>query len=159
MSESLEIFIDGIEPLVDPRPGLAEILQYWKTLCGDRPMPRRADFDPVAIPKLLANVCLVEVIDGGRDYYYRVAGSHLEEMSGQRLQGKLFSEIPHAKARQSMSATCDACVEAAAPVVIKNQLQEPGREHLSITAIILPLSDDGEAVNMILTMTEFEGVT
>lgn len=138
--------------------GLSELLQHWKTLCGDRAMPRRSDFDPINVPGLLSGICLVEVINGGEDYFYRVAGTGLEEMSGQALQNKRFSELEHAEACEAMRATCAACVQSARPVVITNMLQEPGRDHTAITAIILPLSDDGETVNMILTLTEFAGV-
>lgn len=159
MSESLQVFVDDIDSLVEGHPGLSELLAHWNSLCDGRAMPQRDDFDPVQVPRLLASICLVEVIDGGRDYFYRVAGSRLEELSGQKLQNKRFSEIVHTEARNSMQATCEACVQSARPVIIKNQMQKPGRDHLSITAIILPLSDDGETVNMILTLTEFEGVS
>lgn len=159
MPDSLEIFADDIESLLEGHPGLAKLLQHWQSICGDRPMPRREDFDPVQIPRLLADICLVEVIDGGKDYFYRVAGSHFEEMSGYKLQSMLFSEIPHTAASDSMRATCNACLKAERPVVIKSQLQEPDRDYLSITALILPLSEDGKAINMMLTMTEFEGVS
>lgn len=156
MPETLQVFVDKIDSLLEGHPGLAELLEHWKTLRGERQMPRRSDFNPAQVPRLLSALCLVEVIDGGNDYYYRVAGSRLEEMCGQKLQSRRFSEIPHAEARESMQATCKACVQSAGPVVIKNQLREPGRDHMSITAIILPLSDDGETVNMVLTLTEFE---
>lgn len=156
MPDLLQVFVDDIDSLVEGYPGLVELLEHWKTLRGDRLMPGRSDFDPTQVPRLLSAICLVEVIDGGSDYYYRVAGSRLEEMCGQKLQSRRFSEITDADARESMTATCKACVQSAGPVVIKNQLREPGRDHMSITAIILPLSDDGEAVNMILTLTEFE---
>lgn len=156
MPDLLQVFIDDIDSRVAGYPGLVELFEHWKTLRGERSMPQRSDFDPINVPRLLSTICLVEVINGGSDYYYRVAGSRLEDMTGQKMQNRLFSEITHVEARASMTATCEACVQSAAPVVIKNQLREPGRDHLSITAIILPLSEDGETVNMILTLTEFE---
>lgn len=159
ISEFLQVFAEDVDSLVEGHPDLAELLQHWKALCGDRKMPERGDFDPAKVPRLLADICLVEVIDGGSDYFYRVAGSRLEELSGQKLQGRRFSEITHAEARESMRATCAASVHSARPVVIKNKLREPGRDHVSIIAIILPMSDDGETVNMILTLTEFEGIS
>lgn len=159
MYESIQIFTDDIETLAQDYASLTELLEHWKALCGDRAMPQRNDFDPVQVPELLTGICLVEVIDGGKDYFYRVAGSALEEMTGQVLQGKYFSELIHAKSRESMRATCGASVETARPIVIKNQLREPGRGQTAITAIVLPLSDDGQTVNMLLTMTEFEGAS
>lgn len=159
MTESLQIFTDDIDSLTEGHRGLTELLHLWKSLCGDRAMPQRSDFDPAQVPRLLANICLVEVIDGGADYFYRVAGSGLEEMSGQKLQGKLFSEVEHAAARESMRRTCESCVAAGRPVIIKNQLQEPGHDHMAITAVILPLSEDGETVDMLLTLTEYQSVT
>jgi hypothetical protein len=122
-------------------------------------MPRRSDFNPVVIPRLLADICLIEVIDGGSDYFYRVAGSRFEAVTGQKLQSRLFSELPHAEANAAMDFTCSACLKAAAPILIKGQLQEPGLDHQALIALILPLSDEEGTVKMILTMTEFEGVS
>ena len=38
----------------------AEFLDYWHGKCAGRPMPTRADIDPLDIPRLLPHVYLVE---------------------------------------------------------------------------------------------------
>src|SRR5205807_1186580 len=62
-------------PSIDDRR-LKEVFQYWRDITGNRVLPRRADLDPAAIPRLLPHVILVEVhgADSPR-YRYRLIGT------------------------------------------------------------------------------------
>ena len=54
----------------DPRdPYLRDLYDYWNRVRGDRPMPKRADIDPTAIPKLLPHImiCLLYTSPSPRD--------------------------------------------------------------------------------------------
>ena len=52
------------------------IYHYWDDKRNGRLMPRRADLDPVDIPKLLPDIGLVDVVPDERQYVYRLIGTN-----------------------------------------------------------------------------------
>ena len=70
---------------------LARLYRHWDGLCGGRAMPRRPDFDPLALPALLGNLILIDVL--GRAplrFRYRLVGSKLTERIGRDMTGRSF---------------------------------------------------------------------
>ncbi len=82
--------------LTHTSPKIREVFTYWDTLRGSRPMPERADFDPVHIPRHLPGILFIEVegIDenGIGIYRYRVVGTTEVENRGHNPTGKLVRE-------------------------------------------------------------------
>lgn len=71
---------------------LKRLYDYWRQRSVDgRPMPRQA-LDPLEIRSLLANIVLVEVIDGGADLRIRLAGDEIESRYGLSLRGLSIRE-------------------------------------------------------------------
>jgi hypothetical protein len=67
----------------DPRdPYLRALYDYWNTVRGDRPRPKRADIDPTAIPKLLPHVMMYNVLPDGGGYDIRLVGEEVVALSG-----------------------------------------------------------------------------
>ena len=53
-------------------PVLGVVLAYWDQKRGTRLMPCKRDIDPIEIPRrLLPNLQLIDVIDGGERFRYR----------------------------------------------------------------------------------------
>lgn len=59
--------------IAEPRP--AEALADWHRRRGDRKMPRRADIDPTEITTVLPHLRLIDVLEGGARYRYRLVGA------------------------------------------------------------------------------------
>ncbi len=55
-------------------------------------MPRRRDIDPTEIPRLLPNLQITELIDGGARIRYRLTGTAIVNAYGADLTGKYFQE-------------------------------------------------------------------
>ena len=51
------------------------LFAYWEEIRGEHAMPSRVDFDPVDIPKLLPYVALVDIVQPGPKFRYRVVGT------------------------------------------------------------------------------------
>src|ERR1051325_6866611 len=61
-------------------PVLGPVLRYWFDKRGARLMPSRRDIDPVEIePRLLPNLQITELVDGGARFRYRLAGTAIVE--------------------------------------------------------------------------------
>lgn len=126
---------------------LATLVELWQTKRGIRTMPRRADFDPVALREWLGNLVLIDVVDAGQDFRVRLHGSKLSwatsDMTGKSAM-KLLSDWAGA-----VTADCGRVVTTKAPLFTRYRQTISGRP-TNFVAVILPLSDDGFTVTMAL---------
>ncbi len=135
-------------------PDLCQVLDYWKSRKGDRIVPARADIDPVDIPRLLPRVMLVDIEtgpSGDLDFRYRLSGTGIRNVHGYDATGLRPRDLKPALYGKLIHAHYRAAVEARAPLahviaMITNKKQR------SYARIILPLSDDGETINMLMTV-------
>lgn len=80
----------------DADPRLKRFLAHWLSIAGDRPLPARADLDPIDVPDLLPFVFLVEVLpDLPVDFAYRLIGSDIVANTARSHVGRRLSEIAH----------------------------------------------------------------
>ena len=122
------------------------LYRYWLAKRGGRSMPARSDIDPADIPALLPYLGIIEKADG--ELRYRLIGTALARELGRDVTGsQVGSYIP---AGPALRATVELVCTAAQPVFNtgKHELA-PGVAHHS-SALLLPLSEDGAAVNMVI---------
>lgn len=68
------------------------VLDHWNGLRGQDKAPPIARLDPVGLRSALGYVMLVDPVDGGADFRYRLYGSLIASVSGMDLTGRLVSE-------------------------------------------------------------------
>lgn len=68
-------------------------VRYWKSLRGSRRFPTRDDVTPRNMAPFLRNIVLIRVIDGGKDYEYRIAGDACVQAFGTNFQGMRLTGI------------------------------------------------------------------
>lgn len=130
------------------------VLDYWKGKRRDRFAPARADIDPAEIVKILPRVMLADVerdADGKIDFRYRLSGTgicnvHQSDLTGQRplsLDPPPYGELVDRHYRTA--------VERRSPLAHVIALRTSGKS-ASYARIILPLSADGETVDMLMTV-------
>lgn len=140
---------------LDDCPGrIAEMFRYWDGLRQGRPMPRRADFRPEAVPRHLSGILLLDVegIDdqGIGIYRYRVVGTDEVRLRGHDPTGKLVQDGFFWSSLEEALATYDKIrLERAHLYEISEFVSSEGRWR-SEYAILLPFSEDGETVSQIL---------
>lgn len=86
----------------DPKPGSVEepqlqnLLAHWHEIRDDRPLPVRADLDPVLLPFPLDRLYLIEVRRDPEDYIIRLAGETVQRFYRGRVAGRSIGEVtPH----------------------------------------------------------------
>jgi hypothetical protein len=133
---------------------IGEALAYWRQLRGGRPMPRRADIDPVDIPKLLPFVMLVDVLEQPLDFRFRLIGTEIAYILSRNLHNTRFSANPDLAAGNGVWAEYVAVVETHVPVV--GAISYVGGDPCvrSLRHGLMPLSADGTQVNMIFVAVE-----
>jgi len=142
-------------PISDMR--LQDGYAYWRRKAAGRRMPRRHDIDPTDIPKLLPHVMLVDVTDDGR-YRYRLIGTENERAHGINATGCYLDEVlKGAEYRAHVIALYDQAVRERRPVYSESLFLSPemGSIERHTKVIFMPLSEDGEHVNVMLVMQVF----
>ncbi|WP_162915285.1 PAS domain-containing protein [Desertibaculum subflavum] len=68
------------------------LLRYWHGLRGDKDVAPAAAIDPAAMRPALGYVLLLDVIEEGADFRYRLYGSLVTSVSSRDMTGRLMSE-------------------------------------------------------------------
>lgn len=144
----------GIKP-----PILRPVLDYWEQKRGTRAMPARRDIEPSELKPYLPHLCLIKSLPGD-EFRYRLVGTEITDRYGRNSTGKTIREIA-----ASRPATLDvlkrmllAVTTHRRPVLASATLKLIGKEHVLSEALLMPLSDDGSTVTMILSATRYSVV-
>jgi hypothetical protein len=129
-------------------PRLRRLYDYWKAKRGDRKMPSRADIDPFDITYVLGDIMLVDVIgDAPLRFRIRLHGTNLAERAGYELTGKVLDELPENEFRRLVRQRWTEVATTGEPLHCIRDAEFDRRPY-RYESIILPLSPDGEKVNM-----------
>jgi hypothetical protein len=124
---------------------------YWRDKAGAQSMPARADLDPLDMPKpALKDIGLITVVDGGRDFSYRLVGTNNVSRMGLDITGRLASEVYQGEYRDFLMAIYREVVAKQSCILSIGQFSISGRSNLSTTRLLMPLSSDGRSVDMII---------
>ena len=138
-------------------PILGPALSYWLGKRGGLAMPRKRDIDPVEIPpKILPNLQLIEVIDDGARFRYRLVGTALVDAYGRDFSGRIADELFPDDRLNFVQGIYRSVCTSKAPIFSRNKYHTPRNIDLFSMRIYLPLSDDGFAVHHILGAMRFE---
>src|SRR5262245_22175410 len=129
---------------------LQGLYEYWDTHRGARAMPSRGDIDPIDLKPLLPNLILIDVVPDPRRYVYRLVGTHEVEMRGGDPTGKAVEEAYYGESAEETTYYLDRVVRTRQPVLYRGIYQPLSTRTQREDVIFLPLSKDGEAVNMIM---------
>jgi hypothetical protein len=131
-------------------PDLTRLLTYWRSKCGGREMPRRADLDPVDFAYMLDRIALTEVHPGPRIYRLRVVGSWWARLLGFESTGLWMDDWPHENQKRISIEAYERLIAARRPLCTRRDAWVDERR-LSYEIMHLPLSEDGARVSMIIT--------
>jgi hypothetical protein len=135
---------------------LRNLHAYWDSRRGGRPMPARADIDIVQIPTLLPYLFLIDVLEDGRDFRFRLAGTHIRDVTEDEVTGQLVGEAFPPEFGAEVRLVWRAVVEKRRPVCGRGRLWVPGREHVTWEGVAMPLSEGDGVVNMLLGGVVFQ---
>lgn len=134
---------------------------YWDARRGSRPMPARRDLDPpLDLPGLLPHLFLVDVATSGAPLTYRLFGTGLVRLFGRDLTGRTVGDGTLADHLTEVQTRYARVIASRTPFYHRARLYERTNDYARVERLILPLSADGHAVDMLLGMTvrEDEGL-
>lgn len=128
---------------------LHRLFDYWNRLRAGRRYPARADIDPLDLGPMLANVFLVDVLDGPR-FRFRVTGTAVDEIHAQTLTGKEPRDIRTPEVAELVEAQYRTVLEEGTPRCDHLVLHGSDGSYWHYERLILPLSSDGAKIDMFL---------
>jgi hypothetical protein len=131
-------------------PRLARLLDYWKAKAGDRPMPSRADIDPLEMKEWLGNLVLVEFFGDVRKFRVRLDGTNIAEMGGSGRTGKGLEALTSEQEQLLLMDQYRPVLQEGRPAYYEAEFTNSDGRYLREAKLLLPLSADGTTVNMVL---------
>lgn len=133
-------------------PDLVFALDYWQGKRRDRCAPARSDIDPLEIPRILPRIMLADVVrdaSGKIDFRYRLSGTGIGEIHGSELTGRGPRDLRPSLYGALIDSHYHMALAELRPMVHVITLRT-NRKLRSYARIILPLSSDGKAVDMLM---------
>jgi hypothetical protein len=146
-----------LSSIAECRPDLQELYAIWDRLRGDREMPARRDFDPTQVPRLLSRMFLVDVLAGPpqRRFRTRLQGTEEVRYHGADWTGSFVHEMTDRESADRLCAVGERIVASREPWFSTGRLYWlPEKPFYHFESVLLPLSDDGATVTMIMGMTQ-----
>jgi len=132
---------------------------YWRGLCRERKFPARAEVTPRGLAGLLRYTTLLRVIDGGKDYEYRIVGDAYVMAHGVSFQGKRWSDTDKLSPgyHAMIKSTYDRVVHKGEPVAMRGWIERGGKSSGLVYSeyVFLPLGEDDRTVDHILVFAVY----
>jgi hypothetical protein len=144
-----------LDPATDRYPDLARVLAYWERKRAGRFAPRRADIDPLDFVEVLPRVMLADVIGAPPEFRYRLCGTGIGAVHGEDFTNRSPRDLKPAAFGRLIHEHYCAVVTRRAPLmhlVMLDTLQKTR----SYARLLLPLSENGQDVTMLLAVDSKE---
>ncbi len=135
---------------------LLSLYDYWLAKAGPGVAMARDDLDPAQIPRLLRNLILADVGDGGRAIRYRVVGTDIAAAHGLDYTGMTVEELTSGDTLDFTRRLYGRVVADRVPVYSEGRFQWFEKEYRWTKRLHLPVSRQGGAVDMVLAGQIFE---
>ncbi len=113
-------------------------------------MPSRGDIDPLDLGGLLGNLALVTVRDESPRFVYRVWPSNMVSYLGTEYQNKAVEDLQPTDYAAAVRSWYEQVVASRLPLHVRWRVTTQWIDAV-FEVIVLPLSSDGEVVNMLLS--------
>ncbi len=129
--------------------------RYWDSKRAGRRMPARADIDPAEMVPFLSHVVLMDVLRDPPDFRYRLMGTTVDSHMTRHYTGLRLSEVPHQRPPSAMWSNFEAVARDRVPLLTNVPYVGPHKEFLRVQDLIMPLSADGEIVDILFAIVDF----
>jgi hypothetical protein len=140
-------------------PTLAFLRDYWERKRGGRSMPSRADIKPSELKDHLGWIIMVDVLPDAADFRYRLIGTLVTQYFGGDATGKTVSEAWAPQGEEGVQGTLAIFRYIVEKKVVLRAHGDTDWNTIGLEnfdCLYLPLSDDGETVNVVLHAFVFD---
>ena len=128
------------------------LFEYWRLRSGRNPYPARKDIRPEDIPGVLRHLGQIDVVRRGNDlrFKYRTVSNQMRFIFGADYGGKWLHQSKHGTYQAYLHNLYSESATQARPVYARSSFAYQGDRHLDVKRLILPLSDNGGDIDMLL---------
>ncbi|MEO3428802.1 PAS domain-containing protein [Pelagibius sp. CAU 1746] len=134
------------------------LFRYWRSKCPEGGIPRRADIDPVDIPRLMPKLLIADIERNPFRVRYRLVGTRIVEMTGFEFTGRYLDEIALEDYEGPFQECYQTACETKSPIITRISWSLTPGLTAEYDVCFLPLSDDGETANMALSLECYQKV-
>lgn len=148
-------------PLPPNDPIIQGLMAFWDQARGARAMPSKSDIDPVRLgARLLPHILLVEIVDGGARFRYRLCGSANTDAAGIDLKGRHVDELnPDPDYIRYMTGLYRRSLETRRPVYSESRyLALKSDSARDARRLVCPLAEDGGPVDRFVSAQTFQQI-
>ena len=127
---------------------LRGLWEYWKSKRAGTTLPGRAAISPHEMRPWLGNLLLMDVVEEGRDFRYRLHGTQLVQLFGADLTGRLVSALGVPDVDRLLAEGRRVVESRDAHYTEETVVAE--KQHIAIAKLILPLASNGSDVDMLI---------
>ena len=132
-------------------PVLTAVLQTWEAKRGAKFAPHPTEMDAFALPPaVLPRIVLVDVVEGGLRFRFRLVGSAVALSSGADYTGQYVDEALSGAVRDSVLQHYGTVVRDRRPAYAVAAYRLPGGETVKNSRLAVPLTLNGDAVDRLL---------
>lgn len=141
-------------PFRDADSRLHAVFDYWQAKRGTRPMPARRDIDPFELRSVLPYLMLTDVEPGPR-FRYRLFGTAVVEAFGLDATGRYVDDVMIGRYKEFLLGLYRDILAMKKPIYSTSIYGTSRDAKMWTQRLMLPLSSDGEAVDMVLACQVF----
>ena len=145
-------------PNIINQPILVELHRYWRSKFVGRRLPSRSSIDPIEIPKLLPWVFMMDVEHSPLSFRYRLIGTGIVGFLGRDFTGRAVDEANYGARAERMHAIFRSAVDRRDATAVRGRLfYVPSKSFLHVCWTMMPLSTDGQTIDMLFCGYSPEG--
>ncbi len=136
--------------VTEPRDAaISSFANLWLRKCDDDALPARSDFPTEDLRPWMGNLILMDVLEGGVDFRYRLVGTDIVAVVGRDLTGKLVSECNYDGGREHVLSSFKLPVDSRRPVFRRGKVVWRSRKSfLNYESVHCPLRTAAEGIGM-----------
>lgn len=137
------------------KDGTIAMFRYWNVLRAGRPVPHRAEIDPIAIKNRLPDTFILE-FDEHRALRFRLAGTNICAIFARELRHLPFSQIWCPEDRTTIGALAEATLQQRTIVLTEAEARTGQGRCVPFEILLLPLDggpDMPRAIGIVSPLT------
>ena len=128
---------------------ISSFADLWLSKCAGDMLPARSDFPTEDLRPWMGNLILMDVLNGGCDFRYRLIGTDIVTVVGRDLTGKLVSECDYDGGYEHVLSSFKLPIDRRCPVFRRGKVIWRSRKSfLNYESVHCPLRTTGDAVEM-----------
>lgn len=151
MARGMGVELDPDWKQQDPR--LRRLGAWWEDACAALGhLPGRQHVDPAGWRGLLAHLYMIDVIEDGKRYRWRLIGTAVTELAGRDATGRYMDDLYDVAGYAEATKSYAAVVASRRPLRSFGTLAFTGRDYSGFDSVEVPLAADGARIDLILGM-------